>query len=175
MPPPFQGAFPSYQPYSAPRRPQDEIAFTEHGRKRMRLSPAYDTTEVHQPFSSPKYGQFSNGGNANTMQVPAQVTNTAISPLSNHVGIPPTPAASSVTSDDAHQRSVKMAFIPQESPDLRRLSVKSLLSDDSPADSGNEMPYMASTVATPTMDYGVDRGFRDWDIPRNNDSAALDG
>ncbi|KAL8866447.1 MAG: hypothetical protein Q9174_006298, partial [Haloplaca sp. 1 TL-2023] len=176
MPPPFQGPFSSYQPYSAPHRPTDDTAFTEHARKRMRLSPAYDTTEVHQPFSSPKYGHFSNGGSSlNSMQLPTQVTNTATSPFSNHVGIPPTPAASSVTSDDAHHRPGKMSFIPQESPDLRRLSVKSLLSDDSPADSGNETPYMASTVTTPTMDYGVDRGFRDWDIPRNNDSAALDG
>lgn len=62
----------------------------------------------------------------------------------------------------------------QENLDLRRLSVKSLLSDDSDQpDSGGD------TVPPPSIDpyihHGVDRGFHDLDLPRNNDSIALNG
>ncbi|KAL8694182.1 MAG: hypothetical protein Q9218_001125 [Villophora microphyllina] len=176
MPPPFQGPFSSFQPFNVSRKLQDENNNTEPGHKRMKLSPAHEFAENLHPLHSPQYGLFGVGGEATSTMTPAQAINARHSPSFSNIGVPPTPAASSVTSDDAHNRSLsKAASIPQESPDLRRLSVKSLLSDDSPADSGNETPYMASTVTTPTMDYGVDRGFPDLDIPRNNDLAALDG
>lgn len=69
----------------------------------------------------------------------------------------------------------------QESNDFRRLSVKSLLSEDSPAESGNgndnvfpgrlnigPFNYQKTT-------YGIDRGFPDLDLPHNNDMIALNG
>ena len=108
----------------------------------------------------------------------SQASYASYSPSNVHIGVPPTPTGSSNTSDDAHNRSLyRLSQVPQESPDLRRLSVKSLLSDDSPADSGTESasPYVTSTATTPTISYGIDRGFPDRDLPNNNDSMALNG
>ncbi|KAI4193232.1 MAG: hypothetical protein LQ350_008410 [Teloschistes chrysophthalmus] len=176
MPPPFQGPFSTFQPFGMSRKASDDINNPEHANKRMKLSPAHDFNENLFPTHSPQYGLFGTGGEATSTMTGAHAFNARHSPSFSNMGVPPTPTASSVTSDENHHRSMsKTASVPQESPDLRRLSVKSLLSDDSPADSGNETPYIASTVTTPTMDYGVDRGFRDLDIPQNNDSAALDG
>lgn len=96
--------------------------------------------------------------------------------------MPSTSTSSSVVSEDIHQPGTGPS--PQqshESNDFRRLSVKSLLSEDSPADSGsgidNVFPgklnvghfnYQKTT-------YGIDRGFPDLDLPRNNDMIALNG
>ena len=174
MPPPFQGPFSSFQTQNASRKVQDDLAAVEYGRKRMRLSPAHDPTDTLQPLHSPHL--FASGGNGGSISISGQTINSANSPSLSNLGMPPTPAPSSVTSDDIHNRSISKAFpAPQDSPDLRRLSVKSLLSDDSPADSGNETPYMASTVTTPSLEYGIDRGFPDLDVPRNNDATALSG
>jgi len=63
----------------------------------------------------------------------------------------------------------------QDNNDIRRLSVKSLLSDDAEQlDSGGE----SVPPPPPTLQYihhGVDKGFPDLDIPRNNDAIALNG
>ncbi|KAL8805720.1 MAG: hypothetical protein Q9200_005311 [Gallowayella weberi] len=175
MPPPFQNSFSSFQSHGTSRKAQDDLAAAAgYGYKRRRLSPGYDPAGISQPVISPHYGFFGLGGNSNSMSASGQTINPSISPSTSNAGIPPTPTASSVTSDDARNRSISKTT-HQDSPDLRRLSVKSLLSDDSPADSGNETPYIASTVNTPTIDYGVDRGAPDLDLPQNNDAAALDG
>ncbi|KAL8846781.1 MAG: hypothetical protein Q9221_008146 [Calogaya cf. arnoldii] len=164
MPPPFQSWVSASSNHGVPREAQDDIAAAEYDYKRRRLGPGYDP--VGTVF-------FASGSNSNSMPVPGSTVNSLSSP---NAGIPPTPTASSVTSDDARNRSISSTTRPsQESPDLRRLSVKSLLSDDSPADSGNETPYIASSVNTPTIEYGVDRGAADLDLPRNDDAAALDG
>ncbi|KAL8767766.1 MAG: hypothetical protein Q9209_005852 [Squamulea sp. 1 TL-2023] len=176
MPPPFQSPFTSFQSQGMPRKAQDDSAAAAYDYKRRRLSPGYDTLGGVQPMQSPQYSFFGSGSSSTSMAVAGSVINPASSPSTSIAGIPPTPTASSVTSDDARNRSISNTTRPsQDSPDLRRLSVKSLLSDDSPADSGNETPYIASTVTTPTIEYGVDRGAPDLDLPRNNDAAALDG
>lgn len=96
--------------------------------------------------------------------------------------VPPTPAASSVGSEDLHQPIT--GFSPQqsqESNDFRRLSVKSLLSEDSPADSGSgsDSVFPGKLNISPfnyqKTTYGIDRGFPDLDLPRNNDMIALNG
>ncbi|KAL8932049.1 MAG: hypothetical protein Q9211_006557 [Gyalolechia sp. 1 TL-2023] len=175
MPPPFQGPF-SFSAHCMSRKAQDDMTGAEYARKRMRLSPARDPTESLYPLHSPQCCVFGSGGNNGMIGMSSQTNNPGNSPSVGGIGIPLTPAPSSVTSEDAHLRSIsKPPQVPQESPDLRRLSVKSLLSDDSPVDSGNETPYMASTVTTPTFEYGIDRGFPDLDVPKNNDSTALSG
>ncbi|KAL8891988.1 MAG: hypothetical protein Q9192_005675, partial [Flavoplaca navasiana] len=176
MPPPFQSSFSSFQNPGVPRKAQDDMSATGNGYKRIRLSPGFDHLGSMQPMQSPQYGFFGPASNSALTGVPGSAVNLLSSPLISNAGIPPTPTASSVASDDARNRPVSNTARPtQESPDLRRLSVKSLLSDDSPVDSGNETPYIASTVTTPTIDYGVDRGAPDLDLPRNDDAAALDG
>ncbi|KAL8949383.1 MAG: hypothetical protein Q9222_004503 [Ikaeria aurantiellina] len=170
MPPPFQSSFSSFQHSGLSRKAQDDLAPHEYSNKRARLSPGHEFLDNFQQSQSGQIGPLGLSGFSNA------TANQSYSPSNGILGMPPTPAASSVTSDDARNRPVsKMAHPPQESPDLRRLSVKSLLSDDSPADSGTETPYIASTVTTPTIEYGVDRGFPDLDLPKNNDAIALDG
>ncbi|KAI4268715.1 MAG: hypothetical protein L6R38_007744 [Xanthoria sp. 2 TBL-2021] len=176
MPPPFQSSFSAFLNHGVPRKAQDDLAAAGHGYKRRRLSPGYDPLGTVQPMHSPQYNFFGSGNNSTSMAVPGLAVNSSSSPTISNAGVPPTPTASSVTSDDTRNRSIgNIARPSQESPDLRRLSVKSLLSDDSPADSGNETPYIASSVNTPTIEYGVDRGAPDLDLPRNHDAAALDG
>lgn len=176
MPPPFQSSFSAFQNHGGPRKAHDDSTAAGYGYKRRRLSPGYDPLGTVQPMHSPQYSIFGSGSNSTSMAVPGLAVNSSSSPAISNAGIPPTPAASSVTSDDARNRSISNTTRPsQESPDLRRLSVKSLLSDDSPADSGNETPYITSSVNTPTIEYGVDRGAPDLDLPRNDDAAALDG
>lgn len=71
----------------------------------------------------------------------------------------------------------------QDSNDFRRLSVKSLLSDekDSPADSGsgNEAAFPGKLnighFSYHKTTYGIDRGFPDLDLPHNQDMIALNG
>ena len=174
MLPPYPGPFASLGNQSTIRRIDDEILNgTERMSKRMRLSPSFDHFENLHPMPSPQSGAFGSLNNhvtAQTLQLPSY------SPSNGNFGVLPTPAASSVTSDDIH-RPGKAFQLTQESPDLRRLSVKSLLSDDSPADSGTESasPFMASALNTPTISYGIDRGFADRDLPNNNDAIALQG
>ncbi|KAL8991958.1 MAG: hypothetical protein Q9169_007497, partial [Polycauliona sp. 2 TL-2023] len=176
MPPPFQSSFSTFPNHGVPRKAQDDMAAAGSGYKRRRLSPGIDPLGTVQPLSSPQYGFFGPASSSSSMAIPNSAVNLLSSPGVSTTGIPPTPTASSVTSDDARHRSIGNPARPsQDSPDLRRLSVKSLLSDDSPLDSGNETPYLASTINTPTMEYGVDRGARDLDLPHNDDAAALDG
>lgn len=68
-----------------------------------------------------------------------------------------------------------------DSNDFRRLSVKSLLSEDSPADSasGFDGVFPGKLNIGPfnfqKSTYGIDRGFPDIDLPHNNDMMALNG
>lgn len=58
---------------------------------------------------------------------------------------------------------------PQDSPDLRRLSVKSLLSD--PAE--EERPRLIRHESHGYRVYGYDHGLDDLDIPRNDDNNVV--
>ena len=186
MPPPFQSSVSPWPHSSNFRRSQEDAPFHgQHRSKRLRLSPSIDPVDgVHRNQTSP-HGIYNIGGALKSVvphTSPHAMQSVYHSPFNSNTGIPLTPAASSVASDDNYVRSYSKpsSQVLQDSPDLRRLSVKSLLSDDSPADSGTESalpasPYGASAVSTPTANYGVDRGFPDLDLPNNNDSTALNG
>ena len=58
----------------------------------------------------------------------------------------------------------------QDPPDLRRLSVKSLLSDPS---EDNEPPRIAQMEAHGYRSYGYDHGFPDLDRPQNDDNRVV--
>ena len=187
MPPPFQS---SLSPWSHPsnlrKSHQDEAPLhAQHRSKKMRLSPSIDPIDgVPRHHLSPQ-SIYNIGGGVKSVAPhtsPHTMQTAYHSSFNGNTGIPLTPAASSVASDDNYIRSFSKpsSQVFQDSPDLRRLSVKSLLSDDSPADSGTESampasPYIASSVSTPVTNYGVDRGFPDLDLPNNNDSIALNG
>lgn len=184
MPPPFQ-SLPSWSYSSNPRKKHEDVPLqVEHKSKRIRLSPSLDYYEGLQPSQATFQTNNFTGGSSRSM---ASHTSpyTAIqqnphSPLHTYTNISLTPTTSSVASDDSHARlgprpSTQLLL---ESPDLRRLSVKSLLSDDSTANSPNESailtsPYATPSASSPIVSYGLDRGFPDLDLPNNNDSIAL--
>lgn len=86
-----------------------------------------------------------------------------------------TPGTSTAGEEYNTPMPLKAATSHQENLDIRRLSVKSLLSDDSDQpDSGGETVPLPPPI-DPYIHYGVDRGFPDLDLPRNNDSLALNG
>ena len=186
MPPPFQRALSPWSQSSHFRKGHEDVPFhAQHITKRMRLSPSIDQTDGVQRNLAGSHGIYNVGGalkSAAPHTSPHALQSVYHSAYNGNAGHPLTPGASSVASEDNYVRSFPKpsSQVLQDSPDLRRLSVKSLLSDDSPADSGTESampasPHIASSVSTPTANYGVDRGFPDLDLPNNNDSIALNG
>lgn len=189
MPPPLQSSL-SFSSCSNPRRNQDELPFLgEHRSKRLRISPSRDVADSLQRSQTVSYSSY-NGGPAKAItsySSPQLTSLRSYSPSSSYGGVPLTPASSSVTSEDTYTRSVTRPSpqVLQDSPDLRRLSVSSLLSgppgpDDPHPDSGRgsatpTSPYTDSPNMSQAITYGTDRGFPDIDWPTNNDAIALNG
>lgn len=189
MPPPLQSSL-SFSSSSNARRNQDEGPFSgEHRSKRLRISPSRDAADSFQRSQPISYSNY-NGGSAKatTSYSPTQLASIhSYSPSSSYGGVTLTPTTSSVTSEETYTRSVTRpsSQVLQDSPDLRRLSVSSLLSgppgpDDSHPDAGGGSATPTSPYAeSPNMDkaiaYGTDRGFPDIDWPNNNDAIALNG
>ena len=105
-------------------------------------------------------------------------SSTSLLPLDS----PVTPAASSSYSEDDTRQSSRSG---QPSPDIRRMSVNSLLtgppgpsyqqdfnSSGSAKRRSQETPLI---LAEPTSYYGVDRGFKDLDMGKNDDMNAITG
>ena len=158
--------------------------FADRRAKKMRLSPSVDRLDIHQKHAGPtNFVHHSTLVNMNSIMSPPVTTYQSSSPSNVNVRIPPTPAASVGSEDNYHPLpGPSPQPLPQESPDYRRLSVKSLLSDDSPADSTSgsdgifpgKLSINSSNSAQKTS-YGVDRGFPDSDSPSNQDATALSG
>ena len=189
MPPPLQSPL-SLSSYSVVSlRDQEEVPLTgEHRSKRLRMSPLLGSSENfqrNQPISCVNY----NGASSKTISsyIPPQSSFRPYSPSNNFGGVALTPASSSVASEDTYLRSFTKPSpqIPQESPDLRRLSVSSLLSPPGPEEDliansrrGSVTPTSPSIKSLDLdhgITYGLDRGFPDLDRPNNNDSVALNG
>ena len=76
----------------------------------------------------------------------------------------------SVASDELHNMigSKALSQQPNDPNAVRRLSVKSLLADE------NDELDRKADAASPDAVYGIDHGFPDHDLPKNNDSTALE-
>lgn len=88
-------------------------------------------------------------------------------------GISAVTPGTSVHSDES-QNPTSSKTTPSSSVDasnVRRLSVKSLLSEDCELDPEIE----AANPVVSNIVYGIDRGFPDQDVPKNNDRVALNG
>lgn len=188
MPPPFQSHQYSFSNHGN-LRGSPGPAFGDHRAKKMRFSPSLDRPDVYQKPLSLQQNQWASSTNYNSSALisPPVVRYHSSSPSNGSVRLPLTPAVSTLGSEDLHHSiSGPSPQAPQESPDFRRLSVKSLLSDDpgTPAESGNSsssdcaFPGKLNTsgfISSDKIAYGVDRGGQDLDLPRNNDQAALNG
>lgn len=175
-------------PQSSPtntRKDRDDTLSPDNRRKRIKLSPMSG------------FGHSSGTGNTDSPDTSSfpqpqatQVQSVAPGPPSNpfnmHMESPLTPALSTAAPEDHHQHPSTEAspHVHYLSPDLRRLSVSSLLSG--PAGDGsntvahaerftNNSAYPVPEIGTDTVTYGLDRGFPDLDVSKNDDNNALNG
>lgn len=152
--------------------------------KRVRYHPAQD---VNSPSYDPTMPP-PNLTSYNSFVTDPQAANTGIVRPSSSVGTPLTPASSH--SDDGYKTypSKVSPHGVQESPDLRRLSVSSLLSGPPGMPYPNERTYSNKSnsevqdwslelrdVYQDTTTWGIDRGFKDLDIGKNDDMNAISG
>ena len=137
-------------------------------------SPAFDSM-MPPPNPSPFPSSFN---------VDSQASSVVTGPPS--IGTPVTPASSH--SDDTHKTyPIKLSpHASLESPDMRRLSVSSLLCgptgipapEDRHVNANNgvqDWSLQPRDVYQDTTTYGIDRGIKDLDIGKNDDMKAISG
>lgn len=121
--------------------------------------------------------------------IESQSSSIVLAAPASSVGTPLTPASS--LSDDGYTKPYPAKASPhgsQESPDLRRLSVSSLLSGPPGMVHNNDRNYGPRSnpevqdwsvhyqdVYQDTTTYGIDRGIKDLDIGKNDDMNAITG
>ena len=171
MPPPRQ---------NSPRH-SNSITYIAHGNKRARLSPS-----IKSPDSIVQHPVGAQGAPLGQAQVISAVTQRvhrisglqSSSPGIGHVNItpsiPPSPATSSIGSDDSQPCRQRPVSLPQQD---RRMSIESLISGSSYAGSNSE-GFFGSQVSSSgdssrEVYYGIDPGYPDFDIPFNDDQEAL--
>lgn len=144
----------------------------ERPNKRARYqtaSPSYDPS-----MPPPNLASFG-AQNLDTQNLPS---------TTNSVSTPLTPASSH--SDDGYKfHSTKVSpLVTQDSPDLRRLSVSSLLSGppgipypNGPSSNSEVQSWgeQYQDIYQDTTTWGIDRGFKDLDVGKNDDTNAISG
>lgn len=186
MPPPFPNPQSSCFPNQSTFPVNPGPAFADHRSKKMRLSPSMDRFEKYPKSQGMQVNQFVPSNtllNMGSMISPPSLRYQSSSPSNLGSRVPPTPAASVGSDENYHPvPGPSPQPPPPESADFRRLSVKSLLSDDSPPEStsGSDNIFpgklnISSHNSSQKTVYGIDRGFPDLDIPKNQDLTALNG
>jgi hypothetical protein len=184
---------PPYPNTSQPSKPvgsQNGDPTYDDRSKRMRLSPRFETSNLLPRNRFNRASSYGPGDLDEHQRTPYQPLTPTFYP--SHLANPLTPDASSTMSDDTHNRWMPKPFppVPKEDPDVRRVSVNSLLSDPqddeieetppAPATRPPSLPYYDSpshrrTDSNATDTYGLDRGHPDLDLPKNNDAIAISG
>ncbi|KAK4615863.1 hypothetical protein CLAFUW4_10509 [Fulvia fulva] len=145
---------------TSPTSMPTEDAFSwspQHRAKRVKLnSPPLQPSPM---FAVPHYPSHIEQSPGSTHVTPHSI--------SSIVNTPATPS-SSVNSGSPYPAQPGALGV-QDPPDLRRLSVKSLLSDPTEDD----RPRFARSDSTSYRTYGYDHGFADLDVPRNDDTNVV--
>ncbi|KAF2159037.1 hypothetical protein M409DRAFT_71286 [Zasmidium cellare ATCC 36951] len=145
-------------PTSAPMR--DEFSWSpQHRAKRVKLN-SPPTAQPSPVFAVPQY--------PGAVESPSSTHFTPHS-ISSIVNTPATPG-SSINSGSPYPPQ-PAALNVQDPPDLRRLSVKSLLSD--PAEENDRPRYPRADSQQGHRTYGYDHGFPDLDVPHNDDNNVV--
>ena len=157
---------PRWSPSSSERSPPtsapSEFSWSpQHSAKRVKLSPKQSPPALKSSpsFAAPQY--------TSQVDTPGSAHFTPHS-ISSIVNTPATPG-SSINSGSPYPGALTSHLI-QDPPDLRRLSVKSLLSDpyEQP-----ERPRYPRTDSQGYHTYGYDHGLPDFDVPRNDDFVVI--
>ncbi|KAK5107976.1 hypothetical protein LTR62_000521 [Meristemomyces frigidus] len=148
----------------SPPQPNDDFRWSsQHSAKRVKLSPAQRRS--HVAHSSPGFAMTLYPQSA--APPPGSPYFTAHS-ISSIVNTPATPGSSIASGSPFPVQTPGLTV--QDPPDLRRLSVKSLLSD--PSDDLNK-PLLFRADSAGHRNYGFDHGLPDHDLGRNEDLNAL--
>ncbi|KAL9124559.1 MAG: hypothetical protein Q9217_006118 [Psora testacea] len=153
--------------------------YIDRGHKRARLTPS-----VKAPDSVPRYPAIPQGNMAGRANVVSSVVQwprwissmRSYSPPVNSISlVPPSPASSSVGSDDSQQFKSRASSLPEQD---RRMSIESLISGSSYTGSNSDAALRRHDSNncdsfSKKSYYGVDPGYPDFDIPFNNDLQAL--
>lgn len=179
LPPPFRDDVPESSAKNAPIANKSYLS----GDSSMALQPPFkrlrysvdtllDSPRLTQGSSPASLSESVSGTNPNAY------SSTNLLPHDS----PVTPAASSSYSEDDARQSSRSG---QPSPDIRRMSVNSLLTgppgpsyqQDLNASGSNKRRSQETPLilAEPTSYYGVDRGFKDLDMGKNDDMNAITG
>ena len=179
MPPPIPGH--SYQqlpplPIASghSRHPSQE----DPNAKRMRFSPATENVDHHNQQQSYNTNSYFSIPNYTSLPRPPGLSHYSSYNTSN-IGprVPPTPATS--TGSEEYQNSYTKSSTQQlDSPNNRRVSIQSLVSGTSPADSPRDGGFHSRSSETSVghshkKTYGFDHGLPDLDMPNNKDDDAL--
>ena len=182
MPPPHPHfpppQFPSMQSFAGTSR---EPGNEDHRAKRMRFSPSTETLDLYQaPQQAYQANSYFSTPNYTSHRPPYLSHLHSYSPSNGGQRVPPTPAASTGSEDNqnSHAKPSPQGF---DSPNDRRVSIQSLVSGNSPADSTGEHAFQARSRRSSSGShdrakydkYGCDHGLPDLDIPRNTDQEAL--
>lgn len=163
----------------SPRYRPSTAVYVDHGYKRTRLSPV--TKATNQTAQYLTYGQHDPSSKISMGVLDTQRSGISSPPQtftpSNGGFVPPSPATSSVGSDESQQSTPKQIW--QQQPD-RRMSIESLISGSSYAGSNSEGALSeqvsnATNSTSPRIKYGLDAGYPDFDVPYNEDTRALQG
>ncbi len=182
---------------SSPTRSTEYDPSPERSAKRVRLSPRDQLYQSHDGSRLQRASSHSPGA---LYELPKPLLQPLTQYLiSSRVNNPMTPASSLTNSDEARQTSgpASNSYTIKDAH-LRRVSVSSLLSRSPELEQSrmiwsiNTHSYNDSTVLSPlllsdspprqraypntqTESYGLDQGLPDLDIPKNNDTAAING
>ena len=170
MPPP-----PSQYPLQGYNPGNDDLTSSPRA-KRARFHSAGDVGSSTTVFQA-----YDLHGRPRSFDSTALMSSTKTGTVSFHTGVPTGSAAATLTpGTSVHSDESQNPFssktpppIRPDSPTIRRLSVQSLLRDDN-----SELGLTEIEVPQLSLDktvYGVDRGFPDLDLPKNNDAVALNG
>jgi len=173
--PPFFGTLKEdgvTSPHEGFERPIKRIRYNQTGMEVN--SPSYDAT-MPPPNLTPYTSYNLESHSSRVTVATSSSTSTPLTPTSSH-------------SDDGHRLySSKQPQLADSPDNLRRLSVSSLLSgppgmshqsDRSNGDSNNSVQDWSLQFTDPYQDtttYGIDRGFKDLDIGKNDDANAISG
>ena len=183
MLPPYY--IPPQNSHSNSRKDRNYSLSPENRAKRIRLSPLSGFAQSAGLIDTQAYDN-SSILHAQATQIGFVTPQAPSSPYNSNIGTPLTPASSSATSSDPNPRTntATSPYVPQISPDIRRLSVNSLLSGP-PGDGPHTVThvehltnisvYPVPDIGTDTVTYGLDRGFPDLDVQKNDDRNALNG
>lgn len=149
----------------------DSDMYAERPSKRKRFQPVQDQQQSYDASMQPP---------SNT-SFPSMLNTSFPSPPSSSLFSSVAPSVDNNSLQRHHPVNLSLQRA-QESADLRRLSVNSLLSSPISASyhgntsfGGHEYPIQTEDIYQDTIPLGIDRGFKDLDIGKNDDANAISG